>query len=505
MSFYLSVDVIGNDIIERFINNHGTEEVRRIPYEPTMFIHCNDETKYKDIYGKYCLPKRFSSINDCRQWQQKTKGVVEVLGMDDFKLAYISDTYKGEIEYDKSKIRVVNFDIEVTGKDFPKPNVAEYEIDAITHYDSVDDRYYVFDLLNSMYANVSKWCPTKAALPESEGGDNIPQHILDKVVYMTFDKEKDLLLALIQLWREKPPAVLTGWNIEGFDIPYIMNRIKNVLGPTHVKLMSPFGKVTSKVITGKFGDEQEVFTIRGISVLDYLDLYKKFSFTNQPSYKLDFIAEAEVGMNKMSYDGPINKLRETDHQRYISYNIIDVYCVKEIDVKRGFIDLALSMGYYAKMNIESVMSPIKTWDAIIFNSAKEDNVVIPEIKHHIKESYPGAKVLEPESGAYPYIMSFDLTSLYPSIIRQVGISPETIVGQFKSYPIEDYINRSAPKPSEEYSCSPNGWMYDKVKEGIIPREIAKVFFQRKAWKGKMLPSKRNAELIEKMLQKFKKD
>ena len=149
MSFYLSVDVIGNDIIERFINNHGTEEVRRIPYEPTMFIHCNDETKYKDIYGKYCLPKRFSSINDCRQWQQKTKGVVEVLGMDDFKLAYISDTYKGDIQYDKSKIRVANFDIEVTGDEFPNPMVAKYEIDAITHYDSIDDRYYVFDLLNS--------------------------------------------------------------------------------------------------------------------------------------------------------------------------------------------------------------------------------------------------------------------------------------------------------------------------------------------------------------------
>lgn len=411
MSFYLAVDVIGGEIIERFINEHGIEELRRVPYGPVMFTHCNDETKYKDIYGKYCLPRRFDSINDCHQWQQKTRGVVEVLGMDDFKLAYISDTYKGEVEYDKSKIRVANFDIEVTGDDFPNPMVAKYEIDAITHYDSVDDRYYVFDLLNSLSAKVSKWCPIKAAAPESEGGDEIPQHILDKVVYMPFDTEKELLLELIRLWREKPPAVLTGWNIEGFDIPYIMNRIKNVLGMTHVRLMSPFGKVTSKTITSKFGDEQEVFTIRGISVLDYLDLYKKFSFTNQPSYKLDFIAEAEIGKNKMSYDGPINKLRETDHQRYISYNIIDVDCVKEIDEKRGFIDLALSMGYYAKMNIESVMSPIKTWDAIIFNSAKADNIVIPELKNNIKETYPGAKVLEPAPGAYPYVMSFDLTSL----------------------------------------------------------------------------------------------
>lgn len=496
--FFLTIEQLGDTLVERYIDSDGEECTRRIEYQPSMFHHAMPgvETKYQDIYGKYCIKKSFDNIKDARGWMKRMQDVgQDSMGMDDFKLAYLADTYGSEIIYDRRKIRIANCDIEVTAPEFPHAEQAKWPIDAITHYDSIDDKYYVFDLLESQFGKVERWDMIKAALPESEGGDEVPQHILDKVVYMPFDSEQELLVEYIRLWEEKPPVVFTGWNIEGFDIPYILNRIKNVLGANAVKRMSPMGKVTSKVITNMYGDK-EIFNILGVSILDYMDLYKKFSFTNQPTYNLDYIAEYETGKGKLKYDCPINKLRERNHQRYISYNIVDVDCVQEIDIKRQFIELSLSLAYYSKMQIQSVFSPIKTWDAIIFNSLKSQNKVIPMQISHSKQSYPGAYVKEPVPNSYKYIMSFDLTSLYPSIIRQVGISPETIRGTFNLHPLSEYIAGTAPRPSEEYSCSPNGWMFDKTIDGVIPVEITKVFNQRKEHKGYMLIAQRNAELVK---------
>ncbi|UQJ95772.1 DNA polymerase [Klebsiella phage CPRSB] len=114
------------------------------------------------------------------------------------------------------------------------------------------------------------------------------------------------------------------------------------------------------------------------------------------------------------------------------------------------------------------MSPLKTWDAIIYNSLREDKVVIPENRRHTKTPYPGAFVKDPVPGPYKYMVSFDLTSLYPSIIRQVNISPETIMGSFAVRALEEYINKTAPRPSDEFSCSPNGWMFRRDIKGVIP-------------------------------------
>lgn len=506
--FYVSLERLGNKLIERYIDHSGKERQREIEYQPVLFSHVTEgtKTKYFDIYGKPCKANSFENMKEAGDWIRRMEDVgLEAMGMNDYKLAYLSDTYGSNIVYNKNYIRIANFDIEVTAEGFPEPMRANFPIDAITHYDSIDDKFYVFDLLDSLYGSVSKWDIKLAAKLDADGGDEVPQDILDRVVYMPFDSEEELLMEYINLWEQKRPAICTGWNVEGFDIPYLVNRIKNTIGERFVKRLSSIGKVNSKVIQNIYGDK-EIFTIMGTTILDYLDLYKKFSFTNQPSYKLDHVAFYETKRGKLKYDGPINKLRETNHQRYISYNIMDVESVIGIDKKRGFLDLALSLSYYSKMPYSGVMSPIKTWDAIIFNSLKSQHKVIPQGKSHAKQSFPGAFVIEPVAQAYKHILSFDLTSLYPSIIRQVNISPETIIGQFKLHPLSEYINKTAPRPSDEYSCSPNGWMYRKEGEGIIPTEIAKVFFQRKDWKNKMKPAERNKELVKKALydEKFGK-
>lgn len=501
MEYFLSVELIGNTIYERYIDESGTERSREVDYKPTLFHHVQPgvETKYKDIYGKFCKAKKFDSIKEAKEWRRTMNDTgLEVLGMDDFKLAYISDTYGSEIIYDRRLIRVANMDIEVTAPEFPNPLEFKYEIDAITHYDSIDDKFYVFDLLKSGQGEVQPWDIKIAALEEKYGGDEVSQDLLDKVVYMPFDSEKDLLLNYIQLWHEKPPVIFTGWNVEGFDIPYLLSRIELVCGKTAMLRMSPVNRINSKVISNMYGDKI-VYDIMGVAILDYMQLFEKFSFTNLPSMRLDYVAEHELGIGKLEYDGPIGKLRATNHQRYISYNIIDVARVQQIDDRRQFIELAMSLGFYARIPFKAVFSPIKTWDSIIFNSLKEQNKVIPEGKQHVKQSYPGAFVKEPVPGAYRWIMSADLTSLYPSIIRQVGISPETLVGSFAAASMQDYINKVAPRPSDQYSCSPNGWMYRKDIDGVIPVEIAKVFFQRKAQKGVMLTCDRNAERVKEAL------
>lgn len=503
MSCYLSVETVGDKIIERYLDDEGVEHTREVVYAPTMFIHTNRESEYKDIYGKYCLPKKFETISECRDWIRQTEDIVDVLGMNDFKLAYLSDTYKEDITYDIRKIRIANCDIEVTGDTFPNPAEARFEIDAITHYDSVDDKFYVFDLLNSQYASVDKWDRIKAALPASEGGDEVPQEILDKVVYMDFDNERDMLLEYINLWEQNRPAIFTGWNVEGFDIPYIINRIKNVLGEQHVKRLSSIGKITSRTITDDYQNEKTIYSIRGVTILDYINLYKKFRLKPRASYKLDYIAKVEVNAGKLEYTGKISKLRETNHQRYISYNIVDVDTVQALDKKLGYINLAISLSYYARIPFDGVMGTIKIWDGIIFNSLKANKGVVPPIKQHIRQTFGGAFVKEPQIKAQKYVMSFDLTSLYPSIIRQVGISPECIAGSFRTHPIMDYVNKVAPRPSDEFSCSPNGWMYRKDQEGVIPKEITKVFLQRKQWKGKMLACERNIEVLNKILAEKK--
>ena len=488
--FYLAVEQNKNLIFERFIDSHGNEQIRKTEYKPTMFQHAmaGTDTVYRDIYGKACVKKQFDSMKDARDWMQRMKDVgMEALGMDDFRLSYISDNYRGEIEYNRDKIRIASLDIEVTAPEFPDPREAKYEIDAITHYDSIEDKFYVYDLLGE---GMEEWKKSKV------DAEDIPPEYLEKIDYRSFNTEKSLLSAYIKDWRQRTPVIVTGWNSDKFDIAYIITRYLNVFGENVVKFFSPFGRVKARTSTDNYGNEQLGYDIAGVAQMDGMALYKKFAFTPQPSYSLGAIAEYETGKTKVDYEGSLSELRQKDHQKYITYNIVDVIRVLDIDAKRNFIELVLSVAYYAKINFSGVMSPLKTWDAIIYNSLREDKIVIPENKSHIKTPYEGAYVKEPVVNAYRYIISFDLTSLYPSIIRQVNISPETIVTSFAVRPLEEYINKTAPRPSDEYSCSPNGWMFRRDVKGVIPVEIKKVFDQRKMWKKRMMTAERNLELIK---------
>lgn len=465
--YYTNVELIGNYILERYLVD-GVEHRRKVPFEPSLFHHCQETSPYKDIYNRNVREKFFDSISDARKWKKDMSEFgKEVMGMDDFILQYLYKNYTSEIKFDIGEIDIANVDIEVVSKDgFPEPSICRWEIDAITHFSSLRNTYFVF--------STRKWCKAKSILPES---------ILDRVDYQYFETEKEMMIAYINFWRQNTPNILTGWNVERFDLPYIINRIKKLWGDKAPEKLSPWGKIEEKTVYSMSGAEEQVYKIVGVNLIDYLELYKKFTFTTRPSYKLGYIGEVELGDTKLEFDGPLWQLAEQDPQTYVDYNIKDVDLVVRLDDRLNLFLLVLSVSYYARVNYNNVFSPLKTWDGIIHYSLMQQNKIIPENKKHSKEDYGGAFVKDPIMGYHRWLVSFDLTSLYPMLLMQYNISPETLSDYFTPGDLEEFIEKTFDWNRMDYSCTPNGMMYLKTKRGVIPTEIEKVFKQRKDHKN----------------------
>ena len=503
--FYLNVKRMGNYIYDRYIDENGEEKTRVVKYKPTLFVSLNNPTSYqkkhkkKDLYGNVVYPVLFDSMSEAIAYKDESAEMGrDVLGMDSFEFAYIADVYPNVDPKDlrlKNYIRCSNVDIEVTAPEMPDPTSPIYEIDAITHYDSIDDKYYAFDLVERLGdGSVENWCAERSILePE----------IIERVVYFEFDSEQELLAAYIKLYQEKPPSIINGWNVEKFDIPYIIGRIIRNFGEDAPKLMSPFNRYSSRNVTTRYG-EQTIYEIHGISVIDTMDLYKKNGGGTPPNYKLETIAQIELGKGKVQYDCEINELREKHHQLYIDYNIGDVQTVKEIIEKRNFNALTIFMAYYMKMNFVDILGSIRPWDAKLFDAIKKEGMVVPMFKPSPIQPYGGAFVKEPLVGAYRWLISLDITSLYPTIIRILGASYETYLGLRPTMPPEeDLINRVFPGFTDLENCAiaPNGAMYRKDIEGIIPKVITDVFLSRVEEKKLAAIAGKNIEHLTRAISK----
>ena len=231
--------------------------------------------------------------------------------------------------------------------------------------------------------------------------------------------------------EENIPEVITGWNSAMYDIPYLVRRLDRVLGEKLMKRISPWGLITERKTVIK-GREQIHYDIGGISQLDYLDLYKKFTYKAQESYRLDYIAEVELGQKKLDHSefDTFKEFYTKGWDKFVKYNIIDVELVDRMEDKMKLIELALTMAYDAKVNYNDVFSQVAMWDSIIYNYLKKQNIVIPpKTKSEKSEKYAGAYVKEPVPGVYDWVVSFDLTSLYPSLIMEFNISPETLLNE----------------------------------------------------------------------------
>jgi DNA polymerase elongation subunit (family B) len=477
MRFYTNVQMVGDHFLVRGYEN-GKHFASREKFYPTLFVPSNKKTNYKTLDGEYVESVNPGTVRDCREFVKKYDGVenFKIYGNQRYIYQYISEHYPEEIiKFDTNKIKISTIDIEVASENgFPDVESAAEEVLLITIQD---------------YA-------TKAIRTWGKGPFKNEK---ENVIYRSFDTEHELLNDFINWWmiEENTPEVVTGWNSEFYDIPYLVRRIDRILGEKLMKRMSPWGLVTENE-TFISGRKHISYDVGGVTQLDYLNLYKKFTYKAQESYRLDYIAEVELGQKKLDHSefDTFKDFYTHGWQKFVEYNIIDVELVDRLEDKMKLIELAITMAYDAKTNYADVFFQVRMWDSIIFNYLKKRDIVIPPIERSDKDSkYAGAYVKEPVPGVYDWVVSFDLNSLYPHLIMQYNISPETLLEYRHPSASVDRILNSELDLSDldgKTVCA-NGALYTTEFRGFLPELMEKIYKDRTIYKKKMIKAKQDYE------------
>jgi DNA polymerase elongation subunit (family B) len=487
--FYTSVEIWGGKILYRGVEN-GKRVRLKVDYNPTLFVPSDKPTKYTTIHGEYVGPVKPGSIRDCRDFVKQYEGVenFKVYGNQRYQYCFIADEFDDTVDWDISQIRVANIDIEVgepDGGGFPEPDKADGALTAITI--KINGNYVTFGC-----------------------GDYVNRR--SDLSYTKCYDEFDLIRKFLGWWQSEYPDIITGWNVQNFDIPYLVNRIAKLLGETEARKLSPWGVINDKLVDLGMNRKIKSYSILGIATLDLLDLYQRYApdGKSQESYKLDNIGHVELGERKLSYEefGTLQNLYKEDYQKFIDYNIKDVDLVDRIDEKNKLIELALTLSYDNKCNYEDVFAQVRMWDVICFHHLKAKNIVVPPIERHEKEAaYVGAYVKDPIIGFHNWVASFDVNSEYPSVIMGSNISPETIV-EPDSYSdcmrsiissnvsVDKLLNQSIDTSclkSDNVCLTANGQFYRRDKQGFMPEMVEKMFNDRKVYKKKMLDAEQEYE------------
>jgi len=479
MRFYTFCRLYGNVILTRgWDDSRGGYFQDRVKFHPTLFLSSKNKTEYTTLDGKYVAPVKPGTMKDTREFMENYSGVsgTTLYGMERWLYQYITETYPDDIEYDTDKIKLWSLDIETTSENgFPKPELAEESILLITLKNYKSKQLITF---GSRPYNVTR----------------------DDVTYVECDDEIDLLQKFLAWWNDVEPEVVTGWNIELFDIPYIVNRINKVLGKKSMESLSIWKLVKERVVESH-NRKQQAYDIAGISIIDYLDIYKKFTYTNRESYRLDVIADIELGQKKLDHSEfeTFKDFYTKGWQKFVDYNLVDVDLVDRLEEKMKLIDLVMLMAYDAKCNYTDTFAQVRLWDIIIYNYLHKKNIVLPLFsRDNIKnEQFAGAYVKEPKPGAYGWVVSFDLNSLYPSLIRFLNISPETLLPDKVDVNVEGLIKKECDVFTPEDVCvGANGATFSKEKTGMLPELVIKMYQERVRYKKQMLYYKQKLVDIE---------
>ena len=482
MRFYTSITRYGNSLLYRGYEDNKRIK-RKINFKPTLYVKGKGNSKYHALDGTNVDAKQFETMRAAKEFIEKFEGVenFKVYGNTNYVAQYISQDFPGEIQFDRNKIRIHNIDIEVASdQGFPEPDEALHPIISVTISDSILNTYFVWAL--------GDYDVSKTTMKDC------------KIRYTKCESEIALLKCLIDFWHNEftCPDAITGWNIRTFDIPYIVNRIRRLLGDDEVKKLSPWGIVEEKMITMRKGQVQ-IYDLTGIPQLDYMDLFMKFgySFGPQESYRLDHIAYVVLGERKLAYDGSLHTLYKTDFQKFIDYNIKDVYLVDKMEDKIAMITLTLTMAYKAGVNYNDTMGTVGIWDSLIHKTLYEQNIIVPPNENSFKSDYEGGYVKDPQCGVHDWVCSFDVNSLYPNIIVQWNMSPETIMkGKIEpGITVERML--AGYKNTNPMSMAATGQYFSNEKQGFMPKIIEQMYDERVQIKKKMLASKQELELCDK--------
>ena len=466
--FYSSAIRMGRHILYRGYEN-GQQVRKRIPYQPKLYVSSDKDSDWKTLDGLPVAECVLDSMSDATDFLKRYSDVAnfKVYGNNNYVAQYIAEEFPNKISFDRDLVRVMNIDIEVYSADgFPEPGEAAYPVTSIAIRKN-DGNYWVW----------------------SCGDYEVTR---EDVLYIKCDNEMDLLRKFVEHWSHYSPDIITGWNTRFFDIPYIVNRCHKLFGDdTLLKRLSPWGAVRERNVNIQGRSNQE-YIIEGIEHLDYIEIFKKFTLNTlgqQESYRLDHIAHVVLDERKLSYEehGNLHSLYENDFQKFIDYNIKDVELVHKIDEKLDLITLVLTMAYRGGVNYGDTLGTTNIWDSIIYRMLNKMKVVVPPKTEKPKTAYPGGYVKEPQVGAHDWVTSFDLNSLYPNIIVQYNMSPETVIDGFTNgISVDKYLDGSYEVDRPNVSIAPTGVSFSHDREGVIPTVIKQYYTERRVIKKEML-------------------
>ena len=465
---YSNVTLLGDSILCRGYENGDSVSFKEI-IKPTLFVP-SPQGKWKSLTGESMTPVKQDGAKRAREFLEKYKDVdnFEVHGYERFVYQWISEKYPGQLRFNMSDMKIITIDIEVACENgFPDVEASQEEMLCITIKDLATGKFITWG--------------TREAKVDTE--------------YRVFWTEQEMLADFHKWWCSNTPDIITGWNCNLYDIPYICRRLERVLGEKWQKSLSPWNKVNMREVYIQ-GRRNLAYDILGVSILDYLDLYRKFTYTNQESYRLEHIATVELGEGKLDHSEFENfKDFYTEHwQKFVEYNIKDVDLVDRLEKKMKLLELAVTMAYDAKVNFEDVYSQVRMWDTLIYNYLKERKICVPPRQESKKDDkYAGAYVKEPIPGLYDWVGSIDLNSLYPNLIMEYNISPETLVPtRYPSISVDKILNGEIDIDSD-YCVAANGAQYRRDIQGFLPEMMQKIYDERTIYKKKMLIAKSEYE------------
>ena len=484
MNFYTSVNRYGNSILYRGIED-GERVAKKVKYMPTLFVNASHETGWYNLQNQPVLPKTFDTMRDAKDFMKQYEGVdnYTVYGTTNYVTQYINDRFPDAPKFDRDKVNVTSIDIEVASDEgFPFVEQAAHPVISITMKNNIDNIYRVWGLYDY-------------------NEDDCTVEGVDAIQYIKCKDEIDLLLSWLAYWHDPKycPDIVTGWNTRLFDFPYLINRVKNIIGGDVYKKFSPWGIVDQRNIMMARG-EVIAYEMAGIQQLDYYDLFTKFGYTYgmQESYKLDHIAHVVLGERKLSYDehGSLHGLYKHDFQKFIDYNIKDVQIVDRLEEKMGLITLAMTMAYRGGVNYSETFGTVQIWDSILYRLLFKQQIACPPKFSKEKVPYPGAYVKDPQTGMHDWVVSFDLNSLYPMIIVQYNMSPETVLPGKEHLgpdPVDMLLGDDEVNIPEGTTMAASGVKFSKDQVGIIPAIIKQYYNERRLIKKAMLDTKQEYE------------
>ena len=424
-------------------------------------------------------------MRDARDYLRQFEGVSgkTIYGQNRFEYAFIGEQHKEMIDWDFDKVSIAIVDIEVGSENgFPDPYEANEPVTAIA-LRFIGGHMFVFGC-----------------------GD---YEVKGQERYMKCKDEYHLLKFFLKLWQEKCPDALTGWNTKFFDVPYLVNRMRKVLGEDEAKKLSPWNIISERQAF-VMNRKMTVYELVGVGDLDYLELYKWYSPNgkSQESYRLDAIAQFELGEGKISYEeyDNLHQLYRLNYQLFIEYNIKDVDLILKLEDKLKLLELALTLAYDTKTNYDDVFAQTRMWDALTYNHLMNQNIVVPPRVVKDKDAaFEGAFVKDPQVGLHNWVASFDLNSLYPHLMMQYNISPETLIEpEDYTQEMRDVLSQGVTVDKllkkqvdlsalENVTITPNGQFFRTDMQGFLPKMMEDMYEDRKKFKKMMIQAKKDYE------------